>query len=140
MQTPQNNHNQNKNNPKKISKSQKGREAYYFGYFSEWIAVVYLIFKGYRIVKRNFKNPLGEVDIIAKKGDTLIAVEVKSRHGKDSQIGDVVTRRQCKRIINGMKWFLSSNPKFNDFAIRFDVVLVKPFQFPKHLENAYCVE
>lgn len=140
MKTPQKFHNQNKINHKNLSKSQKGREAYYFGYFSEWIAVIYLIFKGYRIVGRNFKNPLGEIDIIAKKGDTLIAIEVKSRHDKNSQIGDVVTERQRKRIINGMRWFLSSNPKFTNFAVRFDVVLVKPFSFPDHLVNAYYID
>jgi len=123
----------------KYSKSQRGRKAYYSGILAEYIAIVYLILKGYRIIKYRFKNPLGEIDIIAKKNKVLVAVEVKSRVNKNAEIGDVVIYKQRKRNIAGIQWFLSKYSQYQNYDIRFDIVLIKKYSFPKHLLNAYDI-
>lgn len=118
-------------------KSSRGKKSYYRGILAEYIAIFFLTVKGYRIIVYRFKNPLGEIDIIAKKKDSLIAVEVKSRINKKAEIGDVVLSKQRKRNIAGINWFLSKNQKYTDLSVRFDIILIKPYSFPQHLKNAY---
>ena len=47
----------------------------------ERVAAEFLLGKGYNLLERNYRNRLGELDIIADKGDTLVFVEVKTRMG-----------------------------------------------------------
>jgi len=109
---------------------------YKFGIISEYIAIIYLFLKGYKILHRRYKTRLGEVDIIVKKGNNLVAVEVKARK-KKTEIGEVVYNKQFKRINNAMKIFLFKNPKYSNFNIRIDVILILPFCFPESVENAW---
>jgi len=51
-----------------------------FGKKSESLAANYLKLSGYRILERNYRNQIGEIDIIAKEGPVLVFVEVKARH------------------------------------------------------------
>ena len=49
------------------------------GHWAEWQAAAILFFKGYRIVAMRYKTSLGEIDLIARKGDLAVMVEVKAR-------------------------------------------------------------
>jgi putative endonuclease len=109
---------------------------YKFGIISEYIAVIYLFFKGYKILHRRYKTKLGEIDIIAVKKNALVAVEVKARK-KKTEIGDSVQNKQFRRINNAMRVFLYNNPKYANFNIRIDVILISPKHFPKRVENAW---
>lgn len=51
------------------------------GLLGEDVAIDYLIKHGYQILERNYRYQKGEVDILAKKDDALVAVEVKTRTG-----------------------------------------------------------
>ena len=113
------------------------QRSFLFGVIGEYISVLYLILKGYTILRWRYKNPMGEVDIIAKKNKTLIAVEVKSRSSQDIKIGDSVYQRQQKRIVKGIKYFVSRHKKFTNYSIRFDVILVGRKFSIKHLQNAW---
>ena len=53
------------------------------GWLAEWVACGYLVFRGYLIIEKNFRTSFGELDIIAKKNQTFVIVEVKSRYKKD---------------------------------------------------------
>jgi putative endonuclease len=53
--------------------------AYRRGHRSEWLAAVALIAKGFGIVARRYKTKLGEIDLIARRGDLVLIVEVKAR-------------------------------------------------------------
>ncbi|MEQ8710801.1 MAG: YraN family protein [Rhodospirillales bacterium] len=89
---------------------------------AEWIAVWFLRLKGYRIVARRRRTPVGEIDIIARRGGVLAFIEVK--HRADPAIGlAVVTPRQQQRIIRAAGWFISCHPEFAAFCLRFDVIL-----------------
>ena len=112
----------------------QNKSTYKFGLFAESIAIVFLMLKGYSIVAKRYKTPLGEIDIIAKKAKSLIGIEVKARR-KEFDISEVITRKQKKRIVNGIKMFLSKNQQYNDYTIRFDVIAVRPFRIPKHIIN-----
>ena len=53
--------------------------AYRRGHRSEWLAAAALMAKGYRIVARRYRTRLGEIDLIARRGDLVAIVEVKAR-------------------------------------------------------------
>ena len=53
--------------------------AYQKGHWAEILAAAYLWLKGYKILTRRYKSPVGEIDLIAQKGRTLAAVEIKAR-------------------------------------------------------------
>ena len=106
-------------------------KSYKFGIISEIIAAFFLRFKGYKIICRNYKTRLGEIDIIAQKKGYIIAVEVKARRNKIN-VGEILTLYQKKRIKNAFKIFLS-NRNYSSFGARFDLIIIFPWQKPIHL-------
>jgi putative endonuclease len=54
-------------------------KAYKLGHFAEFLAVIFLFLKGYSILQRRYRSPFGEIDLIAKRGQTMIFCEVKAR-------------------------------------------------------------
>ena len=91
----------------------------------EDIAVVYLKSAGYRIVERNYKCLFGEIDIVAKDGDTVVFVEVKSR--KSEEFGDpqvAVGLEKQKKISKISLKYLEEKHLYHCNA-RFDVVAIK---------------
>ncbi len=98
-------------------------------------AAKYLKKCGYKIVARNFKNPFGEIDIIAKKGDILAFIEVKTRltdlFGQPSQ---AVDERRKQRYIMGAKYFFYNREI--DVTVRFDIIEIFQDKI-NHIENAF---
>ncbi|MCX5845359.1 MAG: YraN family protein [Deltaproteobacteria bacterium] len=91
----------------------------------EDIAVAYLKNRGYRIIERNYKCLFGEIDIVAKDGDTVVFVEVKSR--KSEKFGDpqgAVGREKQKKISRISLKYLEEKHLYPCDA-RFDVVAIK---------------
>jgi putative endonuclease len=110
--------------------------AFCFGLSAESRAAALLIAKGYRIVARRFRTPLGEIDIVARRGKLLLFVEVKARE-RTEDAAWALTRRQRARIISGAEAWLAKNPADAQCFIRFDVVLVAPRSLPQHIANAF---
>jgi putative endonuclease len=92
--------------------------------------------KGYRIVARRWRSPVGEIDLVARRGGTLVFVEVKARGALDDA-AEAVTPRQRKRIIAGANVWLANHPKDAGRDIRFDVVLIVPRRWPRHIPAAF---
>ena len=91
----------------------------------EDIAVAYLKSRGYRIVERNYKCPLGEIDIVAREGDAIVFVEVKSR--KSEEFGDpqlAVGLEKQKKVSRISLMYLKEKHLYPCDA-RFDVVAIK---------------
>lgn len=99
--------------------------SYQTGKDGESRAVAYLRLRGYGILEQRYKTAVGEIDIIAKKGRTLIFVEVKSHKTEASSL-ESVTEKQQRRIVKAAQWYLSSHPQFSEFDQRFDVMAVAP--------------
>src|SRR5215207_4690061 len=68
--------------------------AFRFGLSAESRAAAYLVAKGYRIVARRYRSPVGEIDIVARRRNTLIFVEVKARARLDDAAEAVIVRQQ----------------------------------------------
>lgn len=115
----------------------KKQKSYFFGLLAEYYVIFLLFFKGYKILEHRYKTKLGEIDLIFKKGNNIIAVEVKARKNKNLQIGEVVSRKQFVRILNSLKIFLNKNEVYSNFNSRVDVILVYNFLRVQHIKNAW---
>jgi putative endonuclease len=106
------------------------------GLSAESLAAWLLRLKGWRILARRFAEGPGEVDIVATRGRTLAFVEVKSRADLDAA-AEAVSLRQQARIRRGAEAFIARRPVYAGYVVTFDVVLVAPGRFPRHLANAF---
>jgi putative endonuclease len=111
-------------------------EAFRLGISAESRAAMFLIAKGYRILARRFKTPIGEIDIVAGRRRTLVFVEVKARERADDA-AEAVTPQGKQRIIAAAELWLARKPVDAQTEIRFDVVLVTPGKLPQHIPNAF---
>jgi putative endonuclease len=111
-------------------------EAQNHGHRAEFLALWFLRFKGYRLLQQRFKTPLGEVDLIMRKGDTTVFVEVKARKTVDECV-EAVTPLQTRRIAQAASLFASRDPRTAKGFVRFDIVAIPSTLWPKHIENAF---
>lgn len=90
----------------------------------EDLACLYLQKNGYKILKRNFRSRLGEIDIIALEEQTVVFIEVKTRFSK--QFGppeEAVTPWKIRSIIKTAQYFQMLHPKLPE-SLRIDVVAI----------------
>lgn len=114
----------------------KRRRAYRLGHWAERLAALSLIVKGYRIVERRYRTGAGEIDIIARKGDLVVFVEVKARVSRQTALDSInATARQ--RIERASLRWLSRQPDGGNLARRYDIIAVQPRRWPVHFENAW---
>ncbi len=116
----------------------KKKKSYKRGILAEYIAAFYLVFKGYHIIRMRYKAPVGEIDIIARRRNTLVFVEVKYRRSLEDAISAVGARSQ-RRIEKSALHFISFNKRYQTYDMRFDVIGIEglwPFSL-KHLDNAW---
>ena len=99
--------------------------AFRTGISAESRAAAFLIAKGFRILARRWRSPVGEIDIIARRRTLLIFVEVKARENLDDAAWSV-TPRQRQRIAAAAEVWLAHNPDARIRDMRFDAMLVAP--------------
>ncbi len=113
------------------------------GRIGEEIAVLYLKKQGYRILERNYRSRLGEIDIIAKDKDVLCFIEVKTRRSDKFGLPfEAISFLKQQRMIRTAKDYIH-HKKIKDTQIRFDVVSVEAEQWLKYvnvIKNAFEVE
>ena len=105
----------------------------------EQLAVDYLLEQGYSIVEKNYRYQKAEVDIIAKKENVLIAVEVKTRSTNEfGNPQDFVNQKKIKLLVSAMDNYVVENEL--DTEVRFDVIAITKegnvFNI-EHLEDAF---
>ena len=112
------------------------RRAYRSGRWAESLAAGWLRMKGYRIVAKGFKTPVGEIDLVARRGRILAFIEVKVRPSQAEGV-EAITPRQQARIARAAGWFLNARPDFAALESRFDAVLVVSRRLPVHIPGAW---
>jgi len=113
--------------------------AYWLGIFAEYYAIVFLFFKGYRLLARRYKTLFGEVDLIFLTKDYVIAVEVKWRGNFSIDVSSAVCNRQFHRIASAMKFFLNKNGEYYNRTVRFDTILIRKNLVIRHLKNVWII-
>ena len=83
--------------------------AFRMGLSAESRAAMLLIAKGFRILARRWKSPVGEIDIVARRRNLLVFVEVKARAGFD-EAAFAVTSYQRLRILSAARAWLARHP------------------------------
>lgn len=117
-------------------RSHTKKQTYQFGILHEKEAVEILKSKNYKIVKTRYKNKYGEIDIIAKKENLTVFVEVKSR--KKEELIEVILRpKQIKRIKNAAQLYIGENPEIINDNFRFDFILFFDDKGVEHYEDYF---
>ena len=125
----------------KSSLSRRDREAARRrGKAAETLAALWLRLKLYRILARGTVtgrgSGAGEVDLVAKRGNVLAFVEVKARPTL-AEAAESLGLSQRRRIERAAAAFLARRPDLAGCALRFDVVLVAPGRWPRHILDAW---
>lgn len=115
------------------------------GKYGEQLAVQYLQSKGYRIIARNLRNKLGEIDLVAKDGAVICFVEVKTR--KSLQFGapyEAVGRHKQYKMAQLAMAYLNDQTTLTTVPARFDVVSIykTPAGAPQieHFPDAFSID
>jgi putative endonuclease len=119
--------------------SDSRRAALRRGRWAETLAVWWLRFKGYRILGRDLRLGVGEIDILARRGRLLVAIEVKHRADLLTA-GEAIDRRGQARIARALMRWLAQHPHLAELDLRFDAVLMVPGRWPRHLPDAWRPE
>ncbi len=107
---------------------------------AETLCVIRLTLTGWRILARRLKakagTGLGEVDIVARHGNTLAFIEVKARATFDAGL-ESVTPAQRARIARSADVYLQRRPELGGCNIRFDVMVLRNGLIPRHIADAW---
>jgi putative endonuclease len=110
--------------------------AYRRGHRGAWLAALALMLKGYRIVARRYRTRLGEIDLIARRGELVAIVEVKARPTLTEAM-EAISRSSERRIEAAADLWLVRQPDYARLSLRFDMVAVLPRRWPVHVEDAF---
>lgn len=93
------------------------------GKSGENLAALELESRGYAVLERRYRTAHGEIDIIARDGDTMVFVEVRRKSsGEYGTAAESVTRAKQRRVINMAVAYLALHGLYDRCPVRFDVV------------------
>jgi putative endonuclease len=107
------------------------------GRTGEQVAASFLSDRGYRVLARNQRTPLGELDLVCRTPSQIVVVEVKARSGDEYGSGlEAIGRRKARRLRAAAMWWLAERGLF-PCSLRFDAVVVAldSFGLPRSLEH-----
>ena len=119
--------------------TRKRQEAERRGRLAEIAALWAMRLKGYRLLAHRYKSPFGEIDLIMRRGDTTVFVEVKQRISLSASL-EAVTPYQSKRIAAAAASWMARDQIAAKSFCRFDIIAVSPYLWPRHIENAFYGE
>jgi putative endonuclease len=112
------------------------RDAERRGRRAEAVAAWYLRLKLYRVLARRYRTPVGEIDLILRRGRTIVFVEVKHRPGEEAALL-AVSDAARKRIARAANLWLAAHPRAAGLDQRFDIVLALPGRLPRHFVSVF---
>ena len=105
------------------------------GQRGERIAGWWLRLKGWRILARRVRTPVGEVDLVAKRGQLIAFVEVKVR-ATAAELDFAIDERRLARVAAAAEYLVPRYAAAGE-DVRIDVILIAPGSRPQHIENAW---
>lgn len=101
----------------------------------ERLAGWWLRLKGWSILDRRVRTPAGEVDLVARRGNLIAFVEVKTRRTA-AELDFAIDERRLARVAAAAEVLMARYAGPGD-DIRVDVILLAPGTRPRHIENAW---
>lgn len=111
------------------------RRRYRRGHLAELLAGALLMARGYRILGRRVRTPMGEIDLIAVRWRRIAFVEVKRRDLREAAEASLGPR-QSARLARAADYWMARHPRYRDHDRGFDAVLVLSRRFPVYLRDA----
>ena len=102
----------------------------------EVFCALWLMAKGYRILGFRLRTPLGEIDLLARKGKVVAIVEVKRRARLEDAL-EAVTFVQRERLLRAARSLAARYPNLAGAAIRLDLIALAPGRLPRHIADAW---
>jgi putative endonuclease len=112
------------------------RKALRLGHRAEWIVILYLALKGYRILARRYLTKGGEIDVIALRGKVVAFIEVKARSDRDAGL-EAISSTKIHRFAQAVDGWLMRNGWASTYTLRCDAVIVVSYRLPYHIEDAF---
>lgn len=106
------------------------------GHRGETLAAWFLRLKLYRVVARRYKTPVGEIDLVVERFGVTVFVEVKARRKAASE-GETLETVNQQRIMRAAQYWLARNPAKAVAPLRFDVVFLTLWRWPRHIRDAF---
>lgn len=96
------------------------------GQWAEQHAIQYLQAQGFQLLWQNFHSRFGEIDLILRRADELIFVEVKARSNRQfGEAVEMITPQKQRKIIKTAMYFLTCYPQYQAYSCRFDAVCIQ---------------
>ena len=114
----------------------RGQAARLSGRRAEWLAALWLMAKGYRILGLRLSTPYAEVDVLAQRGAVLAVVEVKRRRSLEEAL-IAVGAVQRARLLRAGRSLAGRVRRSEDLAVRLDLVALAPGRYPRHIPDAW---
>lgn len=119
-------------------RSRKARRSGLTGRRAEWLAILWLTLKGYRLLERRFGGKGGEIDLVMKRGRTVAFVEVKARADLDMAMLAITPEKQ-RLVERRIRHWLSRNAWASGHHLRADAVFLAPWRRPRHVPAAFAL-
>ena len=104
------------------------------GRLAEVWAAAWLMAKGYQVLGFRLKNRVGEIDLLARRGDVLAVVEVKRRATLDQAL-TALSDTQKSRLMAAGRAVARNRPSLKSLSLRLDMVALAPGRFPRHVRG-----
>ncbi len=124
--------------PRPRRSSQQRRRALRHGMWAEWLAAFSLLCKGYHLLAYRYAGHGGEIDLVMRRKQVIAFVEVKYRAGHDQALTAIDAGKQS-RFNKAVNLWLMRNGWAQDHVLRGDAVLVVPWHWPRHIEDAFTL-
>jgi putative endonuclease len=96
------------------------------GSFGERVARAHLEAKGYAIIDRNFRTRDCEIDLIARDGEQVVFVEVRTRRGSYPGMAALsITRGKARQLVRATQLYAERHPEVADAPLRIDVIAIE---------------
>lgn len=105
------------------TRQQKGKKAYRYGHRAEWLAALFLMVRGYRLIGFRLKTPLAEIDLLAVKDKTLIVFEVKSSQRSET-LPYRISKEQLSRLFAAGDWLKAKKQSLKPFELRLEALYI----------------
>ena len=119
-------------------RSRRAKRSGLAGRRAEWLAILWLTAKGYRLLERRFGGKGGEIDLVMKRGRTIVFVEVKARGRLDDAL-IALTPEKRRLVERRVRHWLARNAWASGHHLRADAVFLAPWCRPRHVPAAFAL-